>query len=318
MAGTVLRFWNYDSLPYTYDELSALFRTNFDSFRELIVSGVKTTDMHPAGVQVFLFYWVKLVGQSEMAVKIPFVVAGIISIWFTFKLGKLWFSSTTGLLSASLMSVMQYAIMYSLVARPYAFGLMLCLTLAWFWSKVIFNSGKKHAWDVAGFIISAILCAYTHYFSALLALVISITGLFLVKRNNFIRYVLYGAIILLACFPHIHISLFQFGKKGLGGWLGPPEPDFFPYYFRFIFHHSNFFILITFIVFLTGFFTKKVNNKPINKFRLISLIWFVVPLLTGYLYSILADPVLQFSILIFSFPFGVLFIFSFTGDLKPV
>ncbi|MEZ5195678.1 MAG: hypothetical protein R2764_04565 [Bacteroidales bacterium] len=55
LAGVVLRFYNYANAPYSFDEFSALFRTRFDNFSDLIQYGVKTTDTHPAGVQLFMF-----------------------------------------------------------------------------------------------------------------------------------------------------------------------------------------------------------------------------------------------------------------------
>ena len=81
LTGGILRFYHYDLLPYSYDEFSALFRTRFDNFRDLIHYGVVTTDTHPAGIQVFMYYWVKLFGEGEMMVKLPFMLAGLGSIY---------------------------------------------------------------------------------------------------------------------------------------------------------------------------------------------------------------------------------------------
>jgi len=69
-AGAILRFYNYSDIPFTHDEFSAVFRTQFSSFHELIARGV-VIDTHPAGVQVFLYYWVRLFGISEPIVKLP-------------------------------------------------------------------------------------------------------------------------------------------------------------------------------------------------------------------------------------------------------
>ena len=59
LFAAVLRFWNYFEIPFTHDEFSALFRTQFNSFSELIDKGIKI-DGHPAGVQMFLYFWVKI------------------------------------------------------------------------------------------------------------------------------------------------------------------------------------------------------------------------------------------------------------------
>ena len=49
----ILRFYHLFDIPFTHDEFSTLFRTNFSSFSELIEKGVKI-DGHPAGLQFFV------------------------------------------------------------------------------------------------------------------------------------------------------------------------------------------------------------------------------------------------------------------------
>jgi len=121
LTGAVLRFWRLSEIPFTYDEFSAIFRTQFATFHELIEKGVKI-DTHPAGVQVFLFYLVKLFGISEAIVKTPFILFGLLSVWLVYLIGKDWFSPATGLVSASFVSFLQFPVMYSQIARPYASG----------------------------------------------------------------------------------------------------------------------------------------------------------------------------------------------------
>ena len=41
IVAAVLRFYNYFEIPFTHDEFSALFRTNFPDFQTLIDQGVK-------------------------------------------------------------------------------------------------------------------------------------------------------------------------------------------------------------------------------------------------------------------------------------
>ena len=59
VISAVLRMYNFSDLPFTHDEFSALSRLDFDNFSALIHEGIKI-DGHPAGVQVFLFYWTKI------------------------------------------------------------------------------------------------------------------------------------------------------------------------------------------------------------------------------------------------------------------
>src|SRR6185436_9467422 len=51
-----------------------------------------------------------------------------------------------------------------------------------------------------------------------------------------------------------------------------------------------------------------------KKFHTLSLLWFLLSFATGYIYSVLVAPVIQFSTLLFSFPFLLLFLFSFINE----
>ena len=44
------------------------------------------------------------------------------------------------------------------------------------------------------------------------------------------------------------------------------------------------------------------------------LFWFLIPLITAYYYSVKIKPILQYSVLLFGFPFALLFIFSFLTE----
>lgn len=103
VVAAVLRLYGFHELPYTHDELSALFRLSFGSFNELIEHGVKV-DGHPAGVQVFLYYWVALFGEQAWKIKLPFALLGIGSVALVYAIGKKWFTHSVGLYSATFLA----------------------------------------------------------------------------------------------------------------------------------------------------------------------------------------------------------------------
>ena len=115
--GSILRFFNLFELPLTHDEFSTLFRTNFSSFDELIEKGVKV-DAHPAGLQVFVYYYKSIFGTKEWVLKIPFLIFGVGSIVLIYNLFSKWYNNTLGLISAAYLATLQYFVMYSQIARP--------------------------------------------------------------------------------------------------------------------------------------------------------------------------------------------------------
>ena len=172
-------------------------------------------DGHPAGVQVFLFYLTKLFGVSGVVLKTPFILCGLISVWLIYLIGKDWFNATVGLVAASFLSFLQFPVMYSQIARPYASGLCFVLLLVYFWTRIIFHPQRKYYLNLAGYIISGALCAYNHHFSMLFAAMVGITGLFYCTRDWMRHYITAGIIIILLYLPHLRILLFQMGIGGI-------------------------------------------------------------------------------------------------------
>lgn len=316
---TIMRLWQFSSFSFSNDELSAIIRTEYDSLEDLIDYGVKKNDFHPAGVQVFLFYWTKLSGTSEAAVRFPFVIAGILSVLFVYLIAKLWFGRNTALFSAAAIAALIYPVLYSQIARPYSVGLFFCMAAVYFWSRLIFENKFNNYFLLTGYILFSALAAYTHHFAFLFMIIVGVTGLFFLRGRNLKMYLLAGVAVLLLYLPHLPVFLYQFGIGGVGGpegWLGKPKGDWFWKYLEYIFNNSALLILVVLAI-VIGSVVFRIADKKIyfNKFHFISLIWFLILYFIGYYYSIYRNPVLQYSILIFSFPFLFIFLFSFVPEM---
>ena len=305
--GCALRLFRLNEIPFTFDELSALTRTRYNNLHDLIHLGV-AGDGHPAGVQVFLYYWTRIFGEAEWVVKLPFITAGILCIPLIYRIGTRWFGYAAGIIAACLMAGLQFTVMYSQIARPYISGLFLVLLLVVILNELVIEVTYK---KLLAFAVVLALCAYNHYFSVLTAGCVVGAGFFIIERKGLLKYVLSLALAAVFFMPHLHLFM---GQLKLGGleWLGPPTPGFISNYLYYIFNFSNYILvalalLIVQGVYLNGF---KINGAK-TKYRFIALSWFLIPLVVGYLYSKYRAPVLQNSVLIFSTPFLILFICSF-------
>lgn len=310
--GIFLRLYGIWNFTFMHDELSVISRLHFSTFSELIEKGV-VVDGHPAGIQVFLWLWIKIFGISEPSLRLPFILMGIACIPLMYVLAKKWFNPAAALFAAGIVAVSQYTIVYSLIARPYIAGLFFVLLLLIVWTRMVFE--KDFRWkNLVLFGVLAAACAYTHQFSMLTAFLIGIVGLFFVKKQTFGKYLLacFVAIVLYA--PHIPILLHQIGMGGIGGpdgWLAPPKPRFTLYYIEYLFHFSWIAAAITAIALILS---SKINKEQWNKNKIkigTALLLFAAPFTIGYLYSLYVNPILQYSVLIFSFPFLLLAIVSF-------
>lgn len=299
ICSVFLRFYRLFNIPFTHDEFSTLFRTNFRSFDELIQKGVKI-DGHPAGLQVFVYYFKMLFGSEEWVLKIPFLIFGIASVWLIYVIYTKWYNKTVGLISAAFLATLQYTVMYSQIARPYISGMFFVLALVYFWNALFIE--KKHRWfNYVGYVLVADLCLYNHHFSALMAVIISITGLFFVDRKTSWKFIVTGLGILLLYVPHISILKAQLALKGLG-WLTKPTLLFVRDYFCYLGQFSWVTLFLCLILLGMSVFRFQ-KTAYFSRITLVSFLWFVLPFTIGYLYSLYRAPLLQYSILIFSFPF---------------
>ncbi len=313
VAATILRFHNFTEIPFTHDEFSALFRTYFNSFSNLIEYGVKV-DGHPAGVQVFLYYWTKAFGETEWVVKLPFIISGILAVFMIYKIGKLWYNETVGLISAAFLASLQYSVMYSQIARPYGSGIFLILAMVWFWSLIVKNKGKFIKNTVL-YVIFASLCTYNHYFSFLVAVIVSITGFFVIEKKLLLKYLIANICVILLYIPHINIFITHLNMGGVEGWLGKPDASFFGNYLAFIFHFSYYSLGLIIALIILGVSMHKKQTFSFKKF-IMFFIWFSLPIFIGYYYSIYGNAVLQYSVLIFSFPFLFFIVFGHLKNLN--
>ncbi len=311
LAGAIMRFYNYQTLSLFNDELSALTRLRVDRFADLIRLGVMP-DMHPAGIQVFLWFLTRLFGNSEAVVRLPFVLAGIGSIPLVYAVGKRWFSEPTGLLSAACLAVLQYPVYFSQMARPYSMGLFFCLLMVFHMGRIIDAAMVKKS-DYAGFVVAGAACMYIHYFSFLFAGIAGFTGIFLVSPERRKQFLLAGVAMVLLALPHWPVYKHQLLVGGLGGpegWLGAPDENAFR---KYLFHVFNDSLMVALLLWGTGIasFVYYRKTLTLGRYHLVCLLFFLLPFGIAYYYSIWKNPVFQYSILLFSFPFLLLFLFSF-------
>ncbi len=323
ITAAFLRFYNYSDWSLSNDELSALNRLRYSTFSDVIREGVMLNDMHPPGVQTLLYIITKCCGNDVAIVRLPFVLMGILSVLAFFKIADKWISRQGALGATSMFSALVFPVLYSQLARPYSPGLLFSLLAVYFLTATIFNdknekNDKIKYGPLLSFVICGTICMYTHYFAFLF---VGIAGLiaFIIARPR-IKTGLIGAglLMLLLFLPAFPVFQYQMGIGGLGGdkgWLGPPNNDAFIELLFYIFNESYILITFTVLLFITFLILNK-HKKTNKKYRLISILFFVIPFLIAFFYSIWKNPIYQNSIMIFSFPYLLIYIFSFTPDFS--
>lgn len=316
LLAAMLRLWSYGSMSYSNDELSAITRALYPSFRELVSKGFYV-DGHPGGIQVLLFYWIKIGGTGAYWVRLPFVVMGIGSVLAAYFLGKRWFHKTTGLFTAAALAFLQYPLLFGRIARPYGPGLLFTILMVLAWTALVFPrkqfTGKLPWKQILFLALTSVACMYTHYFSFLMVIIVGFSGLFFISREKRKPYVITYLIAIVLFIPHITITLNHLSYKGVGEWLGKPGVEWLPAYIFNAFNSSWIIMSMVLGIMVMSLIPKK-PRLSLNHFRWLALSWFISVFVIAFLYSLLVNPVLQDSVLLFSFPFLLLLIFSFLAD----
>lgn len=308
LIAAAMRFYHYAGWSLSNDELSALNRLRFDGFFEMIRLGVRI-DGHPAGTQALLWWISKTTGIEVWMIRLPFVIFGILAVYYVFRIGKRWFGGNTGLYAAAGIAFLQYPILYSQLARPYSPGMLFSVMAIYYWTLIVFDKNRKPR-HYLSYAASTVLALYSHHFSFLLMLIVGVSGFAFYRQIQWFKYL--GAAFLVFVFysPHLEIFFHQLSLGGVGGpdgWLSPPTPRWILDYLWYAFN-GKYLMLIFPAILIASLLS---SHPKITKFHILALSWFLLMFLIGYFYSLWRNPILQYSILLFSFPLLVLFMFSF-------
>ncbi len=127
----VLRFHNLGTQSLWNDEGNAYVQAT-RNFVDIASNAAR--DIHPPGYYWLLAIWHDLTGSSEVALRTLSTLASIMSVAFTFALGKRLFNPASGLAAAALVALNTFSIYYAQEARMYA--LLALWTSAGMWTLV--------------------------------------------------------------------------------------------------------------------------------------------------------------------------------------
>lgn len=323
-VAAMLRFWHLFSLPLTNDETSALMRLNVGDVSELI-NKVVWNDGHPLLVQLFLWYWTKWFGMSIWVVKLPFIMCGIGAVILTILIGIRMGFPWAGLYAASILATLQFPLMYAQIARPYAPGLLLSLWAFYTWLRWIFLCREVKVDSMATIkplfflAVAGYLGASNHYFNGLILALLFIIGFFIVPKARWWRYFLPWVLMGLMYAHQWGIFLHHL-TIGSPGWLTAPT---IKTAIKHLLYTGGYSLLPWFICSVFILFGARINRrKSMARKRLefanaatsnlsFSSFWvaislYLLPMGIAFLYSVYRAPIFQDSVMLFSFPFGLL------------
>lgn len=237
-------FSNISILPLDIDELFTLNILYMNDLYKIIKFG-NILDNHPPLYHLIMYFFTQIFGLSEYIIRIPSVIFTVISFYLVFVLAKKLFSPVCGLISFIITIILIPDPWITYLARGYSLLLLLSILTMIFLTNIIsYKVTNKEKFvpfiSLFYFIISSLLCMYTHYFGCILVLS-EILFLFLFFHKNIIKELIIIILSLISLYaPWLLIS---FPKKAV-----LISPDFVEWINWNAFGNYNPYILISLIV----------------------------------------------------------------------
>ena len=141
-----------------------------------LLSNLVLYDPHPPFYYIFMFFWIRLFGDSELSIRIPSLIFGILSIFLTYTLCLRFTGKRGAVLASFLLCVSPVHIWYSQEARPYS-GTLFFLLLAIFLYYKLKDSKSNSIWYFMYF-VALLFAVFSHYYVVVYLGIISIMCLF--------------------------------------------------------------------------------------------------------------------------------------------
>ena len=100
-----------------------------------------TTDVHPPLYFTILWASIRLIGDGDVAVRVPSIVAGVLLIPLVYLLGKEAYDRRTGAVAAVFVSVAPFVVWYSQEARMYELSTAFGVLAVWAQLRILRRGG---------------------------------------------------------------------------------------------------------------------------------------------------------------------------------
>jgi len=315
IIGAVLRIYNFWDLSLSNDEFSALSRAQLTGFSEFISKGINA-DIHPAGVEFFIYLWIKIFGTSVFMLRLPFIFCSILTIYISYRVSAKWFNVHTGLFVAAALSFLEFPLMQGQLARPFTPALFFSMLTVLYLTKMLFEN-KTDRRTIIALGLSAVMAAYCHYFALIFILIVLLSGFIFLKKSFAKAYFTSIIIAIIIYIPNVFVIIQQLANPAGISWLTEPDGNLFFEHIFFLFNNS-YILLYTVLAFFILTHIISYTETRFTKFHFIAVAWFIIPFIAAFYYSVWVKPILENSILLFSFPMLLFIIFSFVQPGKKI
>lgn len=178
LAGLLLRLLAAQGRVFWFDEAItwSIAKQNLLQMTVAIVGG----DNHPPLYYLLLHFWLKL-NDSEIFLRFPSIIFGLISIYLTYLIGKKIINERVGIFSAAITSFSPLHIYFSGETRMYSLWTMLIMFGFYQFLKLLQKPKTIH---YILFTLWSLLALYTHYFTIFFLLALNLFLILNRKKNQ--------------------------------------------------------------------------------------------------------------------------------------
>ncbi len=147
---------------------------------------------------VLMFGYRRVFGEAEWVLRLPSLVAGVLSVFLTYRLARSFSSAACAGSAAALLALSPPAIWYSREAVPHSLAVCLLLAALVLWTR---RSEERSRWWWAGYGLVLALAAQTHSFYVLAVFPLSFIAFFergAVRRRALVSHAAVFALFALA------------------------------------------------------------------------------------------------------------------------
>lgn len=171
---TLLGTHRLDAEGLWYDEIWSVYVAGGSHFGPLSPSEVVTRVVfHDAtqglGYPLLLAGWGSLVGWSELGIRSLSLLAGVLAVAMTYRLGSEIYSRRAGVYAALFLSVSAFFIWYTHEARTYSIVVLLSAIWLWSYQRLWFRVQSPSVLVALAFVLSGAGLLYANYFAVVLA-----------------------------------------------------------------------------------------------------------------------------------------------------
>lgn len=156
-GGAWLRLTGLNRQSLWFDEVDVIVRAQrpFDEVLRTFVAAGENGPLY----NVLLAFWVRLAGISEIAVRFPSAIAGVVTIPLLYLLARRLAGSRAAIYAAGLLAISPYHLWYSQEAKMYAIVVLLAVISSLCLVEAL--ARNRTSWWVA-YVIATSLMFYTH------------------------------------------------------------------------------------------------------------------------------------------------------------